>query len=193
MTASFRSRKSVEMKNGAGFTLMELTVGMVILGICATFTIQPIVSVFEVLMSSSDARGLCDEGTSALRRMVAEMKEAEEVSLVSETDVSVVKSHPASDGYREVRFYLDGLVLYRKGEPDGENAVLAQNVENLAILYNEGGKNLVKISLEMTAAGGEEFQMETYLYPMNLTGVVSKNFFNADEGSGDWELVIEEN
>ena len=174
-----------------GFTLLELTMGVAVLGMCVVLTAGSIVSVFEALVSVSDARDLCDEAVAAMWRMAAEIKEAEDIVLVGETELQITKSHPASDGYTEVVFYLNGSTLYRRGEPGGSAAVLAQNVDEFEVTYDGDGNNLVMLKIEMVGAGGEEFKMSMDIYPMNLKDVESKNFYNDDQEAGDWELVIE--
>jgi len=174
-----------------GFTLVEMVVGLGVLGLCAALTVGPIVSLFGVLVLESEARELCDQATTAVNRMAAEIREAEAISLVGQTEIQLTKAHPASDGYSEVVFYLDGTTLYRRGEPGGSAAVLARDVNTFQVTYNAGGQNLVSLLIGLTGPGGEQFQISTGIYPMNLDGVSSKSFYNEDESAGDWELVID--
>jgi prepilin-type N-terminal cleavage/methylation domain-containing protein len=171
-----------------GFTLVELTVGLVILGICMAFTVGPIVSIFEAMVSTSEARELCDKGSTAMRRMVAEIREAEEVTLAGDSEINVVKAHAASDGYDEVAFYLDGSTLYRKGEPDGTPAMLAENVETFEVTNSD----VVSLRIEISGPGEVQFEMEMDIYPMNLKDASTKSFYNDDKESGDWQLVIDD-
>lgn len=183
--------KRVDCRRCTGFTLIEMVIGLSVIGMCAALTIGPIVSLFEVLVMTSESRDICDEATVAVERMTSEIKEAEAISLTGQTQIEVTKAHPATDGYSEVVFYLDGSTLYRRGEPGGSPAILARDVDTFQITYNAGGQNLVSLQLELTGSGGEQFQIGADVYPMNLDGVSSRSFYNDDESAGDWELVID--
>ena len=173
-----------------GMTLIELTIGMAVLGVCSILTMGPVVSTFDVLVSVSDIRGTYEDGKSALKRIATELKEAETATLVGQTGIRIVKAHSASDGYEQVYFYKDGSVLYRKGEPNGTAKVLAQNVSGFAVAQNEVAPNVYTIRMTMQAADESQYQLRMDVYPMNLTGVSGKNFYNTSTSSGDWAFVI---
>ena len=173
-----------------GMTLVELAVGLSVLSICSVLTIGTIVKTYEVITSVSDIRELLEEGQSALKRITAEMQDAQSIAFVGQTGIRIYKAHASSDGFMRVRFYKNGSVLYREGEPAGIARVLAQNVSEFEVTMDEISSNIFTIRLTMLDSGGEEHQLRADAYPMNLQSVSTKSFYNSGTSSGDWAMVV---
>jgi len=173
-----------------GITLIELVVWMSILSICAVLTTGSIVGTYAVINSVSQVKGVYEEGVNVLKRLGAEMQDANSVTIVGETGIRIVKTHAGSDGYTQVFFYKDGSVLYRQGEPAGTARVLVQNVTGFEVSNDEVSSNIYTLRLTMQDADGTQHQLRADVYPMNLQGVSAKNFYNTSTSAGDWASVI---
>ena len=186
MKLTFKNRFTY-LKKYSGSTLIELVVGLSILGVCLSFTTAPFISIFERHILISEVRNLWCEATTAIRRMDAEIKDAQTVQIVSSSSLKITKSHPGSDGYQQVSFYLDDSKLYRKGEPSGTPKILAEKISAFTV----SGQNPVVIQLVMTDSSGNLHTISCNSTPMNLASTTKKTFYNSSIGKGDWEPIAQ--
>ena len=187
------NRLGTQLRRHEAFTLVELTVGLVILGVAVFFTMGPLVSTFGVLVSASETRDLWDEGAAALRRIAVEVRDAESVKTVSGNNarLTIDKAHPANDGYETVIFFADDTYLYREGKNEGVETILAGNVADFSVTFDADGNDILLIEIQMMGSDGETFTMKTKVCPMNLKNSDIKSFYNKDDKSGDWQIVID--
>jgi prepilin-type N-terminal cleavage/methylation domain-containing protein len=120
-----------------GFTLIEIVMVIVILGVIGAFTFQFVAHGVQAFKKSSARKDLYDQGRLALERMVRELRDTKEVTDSSASSVTFKKAHPAqaADNIEEVKFELVGTDLKRVGDPSGTpvTAVLASNVNSFQV------------------------------------------------------------
>ena len=123
--------------NNHGYTLVEIVMVIVILGVIGAFTFQFVAHGVQAFKKSSSRKDLYDQGRLALERMVRELRDAKEVTGSSAGSVTFKKAHPAqaADNTEEIKFELVGTDLRRVGDPNGTpaTAVLASNVSSFTV------------------------------------------------------------
>jgi prepilin-type N-terminal cleavage/methylation domain-containing protein len=139
------NRRSKYLSNH-GYTLIEMVIVIVILGIIGAFTFQMVVAGVQAFKKSSARKDLLDQGRLALERMVRELRDGKEITDCSTNSITFKKAHPAqaADNIEEVKFELDGTDLKRVGDPSGaaQTAVLASNVTSFQVGEAGGGGSL---------------------------------------------------
>ncbi len=120
-----------------GYTLIEIVMVIVILGVIGAFTFQFVAHGVQAFKKSSARKDLYDQGRLALERMVRELRDTKEVTDSSTSKITFKKAHPAqaADNIEEVKFELVGSDLKRVGDPNGTpvTAVLASNVDSFQV------------------------------------------------------------
>jgi prepilin-type N-terminal cleavage/methylation domain-containing protein len=121
----------------SGYTLVEIIMVIVILGVIGAFTFQFVAHGVQAFKKSSARKDLYDQGRLALERMVRELRDTKEVTDSSGSSVTFKKAHPtqAADNIEEIKFELVGSDLKRVGDPNGTpaTAVLASNVDSFQV------------------------------------------------------------
>ena len=129
-----------------GYTLIEIIIVIVILGIIGAFTFQMVAAGVQAFKKSSARKDLYDQGRLALERMVRELRDGKEITDCSSNSITFKKAHPAqaADNLEEVKFQLVGTDLKRVGDPSGtpQTAVLASNVTSFQVGEEGGGGSL---------------------------------------------------
>ena len=129
-----------------GYTLIEIVMVIVILGVIGGFTFQMVGAGVQAFRKSSARKDLLDQGRLALERMVRELRDGKEITDCSSTSITFKKAHPAqaADNIEEVKFELVGTDLKRVGDPSGTalTAVLASNVTSFQVGEAGGGGSL---------------------------------------------------
>ncbi len=114
-----------------GFTLVEIVIVIVILGIVGGITFQFVALGVQAFKKSRDRKDLYDQGRLAMERMVRELRDGYEVTDCTATSITFRVAHPAAFGVvDEIKYQLNGTDLERVGDPSGTplTAVLASNV-----------------------------------------------------------------
>ena len=135
--------------NNHGYTLIELVMVIVILGVISGFTFQMLGAGVQAFKKSSARKDLSDQGRLALERMVRELRDGKEITDCSSNSITFKKAHPAqaADNIEEVKFELVGTNLKRVGDPNGNaggpyEAVLASDVTSFQVGEAGGGSSL---------------------------------------------------
>jgi prepilin-type N-terminal cleavage/methylation domain-containing protein len=132
-----RERMPRTIGGQSGYTLIEIVMVIVILGVIGAFTFQFVAHGVQAFKKSSARKDLYDQGRLALERMVRELRDAKEVTEGSASSVTFKKAHPAqaADNTEEIKFELVGTDLRRVGDPNGTpaTAVLASNVSSFTV------------------------------------------------------------
>jgi len=138
-------KKRSKYLNNKGYTLIEIIIVIVILGVIgaftfqmvAAFTFQMVAAGVQAFKKSSARKDLVDQGRIALERMVRELRDTKEVTGSASSSITFKKAHPAqaADNIEEIKFELVGTDLKRVGDPSGTpvTAVLASNVESFQV------------------------------------------------------------
>ncbi|MCG6916825.1 MAG: prepilin-type N-terminal cleavage/methylation domain-containing protein [Deltaproteobacteria bacterium] len=125
--------------NNHGYTLVEIVIVIVILGIIGAFTFQMVAAGVQAFRKSSARKELSDQGRLALERMAREIRDAYQIQATQSTadEFTFKRKHPgeSADNIEEIKFWLDGTDLKRVGDPNGTpvEAVLASNVSNFTV------------------------------------------------------------
>jgi len=128
--------RRLKYPNNHGYTLIEIVVVIVVLGIISGVTFQIVASGVEVFKKSSGRKELSDQGRLALDRMVRELRDAKEITATSGDSITFKKAHPsAQDSAEEIKFQLNGANLERIADPSGSSitSVLAANVSSFTV------------------------------------------------------------
>jgi prepilin-type N-terminal cleavage/methylation domain-containing protein len=168
-----------------GYTLIEVVMVIVILGIIGGFTFQMVGAGVQAFKKSSARKHLSDQGRLALERMVRELRDSKELVGSSNTSITFKKAHPeqAADYMEEVKFQLNGTNLERVGNPSSTpvTAVLASNVSGFSVTGvnggGGGGSGLCTIVSDSQSSGATE-------------GGSSLTFSHSIGGGGNRILVV---
>jgi len=126
-----------------GFTLVEIIIVIVVLGIISGVTFQIVASGVEAFKKSSARKELYDQGRLALERMVRELRDAKEITATSGDSITFKKAHPSAlDSAEEIKFQKDGANLERIADPSGSaiQAVLAANIDTFQVTFGGAGE-----------------------------------------------------
>jgi len=138
--------------NEKGFTLIEIVMVIVILGVIGAFTFQFVALGVQAFKKSRDRKDLYDQGRLALERMVRELRDTKEVTDCSSDSITFRVAHPAAFGVvDEIKYQLNGTDLERVGDPSGTplTAVLASNVTSFPI----GAEGATGVSVSVVSSG----------------------------------------
>ena len=145
-----------------GYTLIEIIIVIVILGIIGGISFQFVGYGVEAFKKSSARKELYDQGRLALERMVRELRDAKEVEGSSSSSITFKKAHPdqAADYIEEIKFQLNGTNLERVGNPSGTpaTAVLASNVSGFTVtgVTSGGGSGTCTIAIDSQSSGSAD-------------------------------------
>ena len=135
--------RPLKYMNEKGFTLVEIIIVIVILGIISGVTFQIVASGVEAFKKSSARKELYDQGRLALERMVRELRDAKEITATSSDSITFTKVHQsAQDSAEEIKFQRNGANLERIADPSGSplQAVLAANVDTFQVTFGGAGE-----------------------------------------------------
>jgi prepilin-type N-terminal cleavage/methylation domain-containing protein len=131
-----------------GFTLVEIVMVIVILGVIGAFTFQFVAHGVLAFKKTSARKDLYDQGRLALERMVRELRDGKEITDCSSNSITFKKAHPAqaADNIEEVKYEFDdtNYLLKRVADPNSNEggpyeAILASNVTSFQVGEDGGG------------------------------------------------------
>jgi prepilin-type N-terminal cleavage/methylation domain-containing protein len=138
-----------------GFTLIEMIIVIVILGIIGGISFQVVASGVEAFKKSSARKDLYDQGRLALERMAREIRDAKELVECSDNSITFNKQHPSLDSVEEIKFWLDDTnTLWRVRNPSTTpfSDRLASNVDSFQVA-NENCGSASGISVDASDSG----------------------------------------
>ena len=186
--------------NNHGYTLIEIIIVIVILGVIGAFTFQMVAAGVQAFKKSSARKDLFDQGRLALERMVRELRDGKEITDCSSNSITFKKAHPAqaADNIEEVKFELVGTDLKRVGDPSGtpQTAVLASNVTSFQVGEEAGGSGSVTVDASSSGtatAGATGITISSYTVAgserLMLVGVSIMNAAEDGDPPGPGEAV----
>lgn len=149
-----------------GFTLIEMIISIVILGILGVYTFSFLGTSMETYVRSREHKVLYDEARLALRRMADELQDADRsaaMTVIPNTSISFTKRHPSS---AVVTYVLSGGLINRVS--GGQSYPLTGHVQ--AFLPSvDGTTRVVTLELVQTLPGGGTIRFRTAVYPRNAS------------------------
>ncbi len=163
-----RLKKDNRPAGEAGFTLIELIIGMVLIGILGGFSIQFLSRTMQMGQLVSGQKSLVDEAKIALDRMAREVRFANSVDSFTSTSISLTTSGYAQDTSTDVDYSYAGGVLTRTGDVSGAHTI-AENISSFSI--TQSGSNFYEIKMTLTDTDGQNFKLMTAVFPRSKVGV----------------------
>jgi prepilin-type N-terminal cleavage/methylation domain-containing protein len=177
-TTGFRMNRHSKYLNNHGYTLVEIVIVIVILGIIGAFTFQFVAHGVLAFKKTSARKDLYDQGRLALERMVRELRDGKEITDCSSNSITFKKAHPAqaADNIEEVKFELVGTDLKRVGDPSGaaQTAVLASDVT----------------SFQVGGGGSDSVTVDNASYGTTASATASSMTVSHTTGSGSDRLML---
>jgi prepilin-type N-terminal cleavage/methylation domain-containing protein len=178
------------IKGSKGFTLIELIVVIIILGVVGVFTFQFLASGVQTYITMQKQKDLLDEGRLCLERMSREIRDAEEVLKFFTNDrIWILKSHDTTyDPAKTIVFRYRPAHddIRRRRIPPKSWDLLAENITTFTMTNTD---NEILIRTILSTAGGESLTMGTGCFPRNLKNSAGYKSFYKD-GRGNWREKV---
>jgi prepilin-type N-terminal cleavage/methylation domain-containing protein len=149
-----------------GFTVIEMIISIVILGILGVYTFSFLGNSMGAYVRVRDHKTLYDEARIAMRRMADEIEDANRnapITITPNTSIVFTKTHPSAT---MITYILSGSVLNRVS--GGVTNALTGNVQtfNPAV---DGTTKVVTLELVQAVSGGGTVRFRTMVYPRNTS------------------------
>jgi prepilin-type N-terminal cleavage/methylation domain-containing protein len=172
-----------------GFTIIELIVVIIVLGVVGVFTFQFLASGIQTYITMQRQKDLFDEARLCLERMSREIRDAEQILATSNNHIRILKSHDtAYDPAKTIVFRYRPAFddIRRRRIPPGSWDLLAENITTFTITNTS---NEILILIILSTAGGESLTMGTRCFPRNLMNPAGyKSFYRG--GQGNWREKV---
>lgn len=149
--------------NRSGFTILEMIIVIVILGILGVYTFSFLGDSMGAYVRVKEHKTLYDEGRMAMEYMVRELRDANQNASITTTSSSITftKVHPSS---ATITYSLTSGTLNR--DSDGTTNALAGNVQTFSPTVSGTAPNQV-VTLELILSGRGTVRLRTAIYPRN--------------------------
>ena len=156
--------KTIKISELKGFTIIELIISIVILGVLGVYTFSFLGDSMGAYVRVKDHKVLYDEARIAMRRMADEIRDANRTASITTTATSITftKSHNPS---AQITYSLAGGFLNRVYNG---TYVLAGNVQGFNPTY-DSGTNIVTLELVVSLSGRGTVRFRTKVYPRNIS------------------------
>ena len=184
--------------NNKGFTLIEIIIVIIVLGVLSVFGFSFISTAIHTYSMMEKQKSLFDQATMVMERISRELRDAESISApTSENSGSVLtftKSHrtPPQDVTYDITFQLPGgtNTLQRVGD---STVTLADNVSAFTAarettLDPVSGKVILEeitITLTLEEAAAGDIPLRSYICPKNLD--FAGDDYSGRNCEGNWE------
>jgi|GEM_PF-3273472 prepilin-type N-terminal cleavage/methylation domain-containing protein len=159
-----RGEKAPILLRSQGFSLIEMVISIIILGILVVYTFSFMGSSMETYVRVREHKVLYDEARLALRRMADELQDADRsapITVTPNTGISFTKRHLSPV---VVTYTLSGGVLNRVS--GGQTHALTGNVQTFNPSV-DGTTKVVTLELVQSVPGGGNIRFRTAVYPRN--------------------------
>jgi prepilin-type N-terminal cleavage/methylation domain-containing protein len=182
-------QETVAMWRGnQGFTLIEIIIVVVILGVLGIFSYQFLITSVRTYSTIEKQKSLYDEAAMAMERMSRELRDASSISSPASggtgSSLSFTKSHgsPQEATTYDITFQLSSGTLQRVGSI---TANLAERVSAFTVSrVTSPSLEEMTIVLTLSETTGESVTLRTKIYPKNLPYASPRAGRNFE---GDWE------
>jgi prepilin-type N-terminal cleavage/methylation domain-containing protein len=135
--------------NQKGYTLIEIIIVIIILGIIGGITFHVLSAGMETYLVARERQALYNEARLALERMVRELRDGNQIvtpapGAAPTTSINFIRSHVLpNDASTDITFQLAGTNLQRVGDVSGTD-ILASNVTSFQVTHE--AENLVFVT-----------------------------------------------
>ena len=157
-----------------GFTLIEITIVIVILSIVSAITINFLIDSLRIYTMTVNQKTLFDEGKLALERMCRDIRDAQSITPFAGTASSITfvrNNATVQDVAGETIIFLRnaGATTLQKDKslplPNPPPVDMASNVSAFNVTNTT---NEIQLQLILNLATGENVTLQTKVYPKNL-------------------------
>jgi prepilin-type N-terminal cleavage/methylation domain-containing protein len=193
------------MANNKGFTLIEIIIVIIVLGVLSIFGFSFLSTAIHTYSMMEKQKSLYDEAAMAMERISRELRDAESITTPETTPeesensgpiLTFTKSHgsPEETTNYEITFQLSGTTLQREGSNIAEKVKVSSGflVKRKTTFDPDEKVTLEEITITLTLeeAGAGEVTLRSYICPKNLDypdpdAPSGRNF------GGDWEENIQ--
>jgi prepilin-type N-terminal cleavage/methylation domain-containing protein len=150
-----------------GFTLIELIMVIVIMGILGVYTFSFLSNTIGAYMKVEGHKILYDEGRQALEYMVLELRDANQNASITTgtSSIAFTRSNPSATS---ITYSLSGGTLNRVS--GGSTNALAGNVTAFTPSVSGSAPNqTVTLNLTISSTGSGTLYFRTTVYPRNIS------------------------
>ncbi len=188
------------IKNKKGFTLIEIIIVIIVLGVLSVFGFSFISTAVHTYSKMEKQKGLFDQAVMAMERISRELRDASAISApasgASGSTLTFTKSHgtPQETSTYVITFQLSGTTLQRIGSTTPATVDIADNVSTFDVTRvtptPPPDREEITITLTLEEAGAGEVTLRSYICPKNLdypdpAAPSGRNF------GGNWEEDIQ--
>lgn len=186
------------IKNNKGFTLIEITIVIIVLGVLSIFGFRFLSTSIHTYSMMEKQKGLFDQATMVMERISRELRDAESISLPASGDsgstLTFTKSHgtPQETSTYVITFQLsDDTTLQRIGSTTPATVDLADNVSTFTAARvtptPPPNREEITITLTLQEADAGKITLRSYVCPKNLAYPAYPDYFSGRNFGGDWE------
>jgi len=147
------------MRKNKGFTLIEIVVAVVIMGVLGIFGYHFLSTSVHTYSMMEKQKSLYDQAAMAMERISRELRDASTVTTATSSTLEFTKIHGSpEDGTIDITFQLSGTTLQREGVSVAENSMF-----NVSRNGDE-----ITIGLTLSETTGESITLRSYVCPKNL-------------------------
>ena len=191
----------IKMANNKGFTLIEIIIVIIVLGVLSIFGFSFLSTAIHTYSMMEKQKSLFDQATMVMERISRELRDAKSISAPtsggSGSTLTFTKSHgtPQDSDTEDISFQLSGTTLQRVGT---DTVNLADNVKvssgflvERITTFDSGEVILEEITITLTLEEAEagDITLRSYICPKNLD--FTGDDYSGRNCEGNWEEDIQ--
>ena len=176
----FKAPSHPPLKNPHGFTLIEMILAIVLMGIMGIFSTQFITSIAQTAQQTTGQKGLVDDAKLAMEYLVREVRVATEgakdielISTASTASITFDKytGYTVDTNELDIKYSWDSTskALTRRSGISGTTTILATQVTSFTVAESPSGSHFYIFSLTLQGPNGENFTLESGVRPRSST------------------------